>query len=149
MWPELLKRLFGNNGQGPLLNTDILPVAPVTKGGTGAATAAEARTNLGAAPLDSPALTGAPTAPTGAPAATTRLATQAYVETRAAALADGVNAAANANPVGTQPGAVSLNVLYDATISISGRTITLNRYYKADSIGVCTTNCTTVNCGKD
>jgi len=53
----------------------------VADGGTGASTAADARTNLGAAAIDSPALTGTPTAPTAAfGTSTTQLATTAFVQ---------------------------------------------------------------------
>jgi hypothetical protein len=53
----------------------------VVDGGTGASTAANARTNLGAAAVDSPALTGTPTAPTATfGTSTTQLATTAFVQ---------------------------------------------------------------------
>ena len=45
------------------LSTDRLPTVPLAKGGTGATTAAAARTALGAAPLASPVFTGTPKAP--------------------------------------------------------------------------------------
>ena len=53
----------------------------VADGGTGASTAANARTNLGAAAIDSPALIGTPTAPTATfGTSTTQLATTAFVQ---------------------------------------------------------------------
>jgi hypothetical protein len=53
----------------------------VANGGTGATTAAQALTNLGAAGLAAPAFTGAPTAPTAAPGTnTTQLSTTAFVQ---------------------------------------------------------------------
>lgn len=54
-----------------------------------AADAAAARTTIGAAPLDAPALTGIPTAPTAAPGTnTTQLANTAFVQAALAALVD-------------------------------------------------------------
>jgi len=53
----------------------------VADGGTGASTAANARTNLGAAAIDSPAFTGTPTAPTASfGTSTTQIATTAFVQ---------------------------------------------------------------------
>jgi hypothetical protein len=57
----------------------------VANGGTGATTAGAALTNLGAAPLASPALTGVPTAPTATVGTnTTQIATTAFVLANAA-----------------------------------------------------------------
>lgn len=71
--------------------TNVTGVVAITNGGTGATTASQALTNLGAAaanhthnyaPLVSPAFTGAPTAPTAvAGTNTTQLATTAFVTT--------------------------------------------------------------------
>jgi hypothetical protein len=60
-------------------NTESTPIT-ITDGGTGATTAAQAVVNLGAAPIDSPAFTGTPTAPTP-PAGDTsnRIATMAAI----------------------------------------------------------------------
>ena len=64
----------------------------VANGGTGATTAAAALTNLGAAPLASPSLTGTPLAPTAtAGTNTTQIATTQFV-TSAITTANGTNA---------------------------------------------------------
>lgn len=70
---------------------NVTGTVTITNGGTGATTAAQALTNLGAAaashthnyaPIASPALTGTPTAPTAAAGTnTTQLATTAFVTT--------------------------------------------------------------------
>lgn len=53
---------------------------PIAKGGTGASTASDALTALGAAPIASPALSGTPTAPTAAATTDdTQIATTAFV----------------------------------------------------------------------
>jgi hypothetical protein len=72
---------FGTNGNLTIPGTAILGTPlPVASGGTGAATAAAARTNLGAAPLASPIFTGNPTAPTPSPGDNdTSIATTAFV----------------------------------------------------------------------
>lgn len=74
----------GNISNANLINakiTSLQSALPILFGGTGATTAAAARTNLGAAPIASPAFTGTPTAPT--PSAgdnSTKLATTAFVK---------------------------------------------------------------------
>lgn len=67
----------------------VIPVA-IASGGTGAQTPADARTALGAAPLDSPAFTGTPSLPTGTTAVTqaaatndTSVATTSFVKAQA------------------------------------------------------------------
>lgn len=78
----------GTNFYGLSLATGVIPVA---RGGTGAVNATDARTNLGltigadVAAINSPAFTGAPTAPTAAVGTNnTQLATTAYVSAQIA-----------------------------------------------------------------
>jgi len=78
-----------------------LATVTVAKGGTGATTAGAALTNLGAAPLASPAFTGTPSLPTGTTGITqaattnnTTLATTAFVKSQTTGVTDGSNAAA-------------------------------------------------------
>lgn len=63
--------------------TNVSGIVAIEHGGTGATTATAALANLGAAPLNSPALTGLPTAPTPAAAdSSSQLATTAYVKSQ-------------------------------------------------------------------
>jgi len=72
--------ITGGGTSGAVTVSLQVPVT-VPNGGTGATTAAQALTNLGAAPLAAPAFTGAPTAPTAAPGTnTTQLSTTAFVQ---------------------------------------------------------------------
>jgi hypothetical protein len=72
----------------PTLNTGTALLGPNNL--SDVSSAATARTNLGAAPLASPAFTGTPTAPTPAPGTnTTQLATSAFVQTAITALIGG------------------------------------------------------------
>ena len=78
-------------------NTDITSLGGLTtplsvgQGGTGSTTASGALANLGGAPLASPNLTGAPTAPTQTTGdASTKLATDAFVQNTIGALQIGV-----------------------------------------------------------
>ncbi len=62
------------------LATGVTSILPIVNGGTGATTAANALTNLGAAPISSPSFIGTPTAPTAAANTNnTQLATTAFV----------------------------------------------------------------------
>ena len=68
---------------------NVSGVVAIANGGTAATTAAEALTNLGAAPIDSPTFTGVPLAPTAtAGISTTQIATTAFV-TNAVSAASG------------------------------------------------------------
>ena len=60
---------------------NVSGVVAIANGGTAATTAAEALTNLGAAPINSPNLSGTPTAPTATPGTnTTQIATTAFIQ---------------------------------------------------------------------
>ncbi|WP_267965664.1 phage tail-collar fiber domain-containing protein [Leclercia adecarboxylata] len=77
-----------------IYNSDSSTIIPVANGGTGGKTVGEALTNLGGAPLNSPALTGTPTAPTPAQTVNnTQIATTAFVKAALAALVNGSPAA--------------------------------------------------------
>ncbi|WP_416425574.1 hypothetical protein RAM80_07405 [Pseudomonas sp. App30] len=68
-------------GQWPTTVDNITGTLPISKGGTGATTAAGALTNLGAAPITSPTFLGSPRAPTQAPGdSSTLLATDGFVQ---------------------------------------------------------------------
>jgi len=72
-------------------------VQSVALGGTGGTTAAQARTNLGAAPVASPTFTGIPAAPTASAGTnTTQLATTAFVTSAITAADTGVVNGSNA-----------------------------------------------------
>lgn len=84
------KEISGNNNV--ITNIDlesaVINQLPIASGGTGAASAAAARSNLGAAPIASPAFTGTPTAPTPASNdSSTNLATTEFVQDLVAPLA--------------------------------------------------------------
>jgi hypothetical protein len=69
---------------------NVSGVVAIANGGTAATTAAEALTNLGAAPIDSPTFTGVPLAPTAAPGTnTTQIATTAFVTNAVSAATNG------------------------------------------------------------
>jgi uncharacterized protein (TIGR02145 family) len=75
---------------------------PITNGGTGATTASDALTNLGAAPIASPTFTGDPRAPTATTGTnTTQLATTAFVHAatlaNTAELSDRINGKLSSN----------------------------------------------------
>jgi hypothetical protein len=60
--------------------SNVSGVVAIANGGTAATTSSEALTNLGAAPINSPNLSGTPTAPTATPGTdSTQLATTAFV----------------------------------------------------------------------
>lgn len=66
--------------------SNVTGTVAIANGGTGATTASAALSNLGGAPLESPAFTGTPTAPTAAVGTnTTQIATTAYVKAEIAA----------------------------------------------------------------
>jgi hypothetical protein len=79
---------------GGNLTPGVNGILPIANGGTGASTQANARTALGAAPLESPGLTGNPTAPTqpinsGLKDETkTRIATVEYVDRKGILMPD-------------------------------------------------------------
>ena len=79
----LASGVTAHSASGGIITGTATPVGlpvPVAQGGTGATTAAGARSALGAAPLASPSLTGTPTAPTAAAGDTsTQLATTEFV----------------------------------------------------------------------
>ena len=69
---------------------NVSGVVAIANGGTAATTAAEALTNLGAAPIDSPTFTGVPLAPTAtAGTNTTQIATTAFVTNAVSAATSG------------------------------------------------------------
>ena len=69
---------------------NVSGVVAIANGGTAATTAAEALTNLGAAPIDSPTFTGVPLAPTAtAGISTTQIATTAFVTNAVSAATSG------------------------------------------------------------
>lgn len=71
---------------------DVIPASglPVSKGGTGATSAASARSNLGAAPLASPIFTGTPKAPASSTSYTTyQLRNVALVSTAPSSMNNG------------------------------------------------------------
>jgi hypothetical protein len=87
--------LLGGGSSGIITLSLDTPVS-VFNGGTGANTAAAARTNLGAAPLSSPVFTGDPQAPTPAPGDNdTSIATSAFVQAALAGVTAGIPDAPN------------------------------------------------------
>jgi len=120
---------FGQDGQG----TSPLSIA---KGGTGGGTASVARTNLGAAPIASPAFTGIPTAPTAtAGTNTNQIASTAFV-------ADAV-ASSGVATFGGQTGNISVGI----GLSMSGTTLNLTGA-NSTSINTIDVPVTAAMCGK-
>ena len=102
---------------------------------------ATARTNLGAAPLASPAFTGTPTAPTASPGTnTTQLATTAFVLD-----AGGLNtplvtlSAAGTINLTTGAPATSQLAISGTGVSINGFTVAANRFFVVKMTGVSNT----------
>lgn len=83
MASALASGVTAHSASGGIITGTATPVGlpvPMAQGGTGATTAAGARSALGAASLASPAFTGTPTAPTAAAGtSTTQLATTEFV----------------------------------------------------------------------
>jgi uncharacterized protein (TIGR02145 family) len=95
------------------LNAGTLPIAI---GGTGATTASDALTNLGAAPIASPTFTGDPRAPTATTGTnTTQLATTAFVHAArfdSTSLSDRINAKLNSTVFPYWPGLQKGHIMY-------------------------------------
>jgi hypothetical protein len=82
---QLAGDLSGTASSPTVVSTHLASPLPIAQGGTAASTSATALSNLGGAPLASPALTGTPTVPTAtAGTNTTQIASTAFVTTAVA-----------------------------------------------------------------
>ena len=129
---KLYYRSYDVNGTTPIIkNYDFQRIVPIAKGGTGAMTAADARTNLEAAAIFSPAFLGTPSLAAAATQPTIAISTSDVAAQRALATVAYVRAEiADDAPTKTGGGASGTSW----AIGITGNAATASRWVTSRSI---------------